>query len=470
MADIKATDLLNNTAASWWKDPCLRRNVLVAIVCYFGTFALGYDGSYMTGLQSMPSWNEFFDHPKGNKLGIISASSYLPTLVLSPVYPILCDRLGRRYSAIIGSVGIIIGAIIGALANGLAMLIVGRAIVGTAGFVMILGANLLVNEILHPRLRPIGSAFFLVFYYVGSMTSAWVTFGVIAGEWTDSWGWRLPTMLQAIGPAVITVGMWFCPESPRWLVAVGRREQAHRVLANQHANGKMDDALVLRQLQDIDEAIERERGEKLGLRSFLKTPGNRHRLIILLCTSVGAQLNGASVFSYYLAPVLRLVGVTDPKEQTAINGGLAIWNLIASSTGAIIVDKIGRRKLWLTSTIGMLLAFACLTGLSAGFESTKRESVGLSTVAFIFIAYGAYSLGWTPLYFLFIGTLSILLVLIWFKFVETRGLSLEEIPALFDGPKALATPQRGSYVQEDDEHKDGKAASEEHLEVARRSV
>lgn len=55
-------------------------------------------------------------------------------------------------------------------------------------------------------------------------------------------------------------------------------------------------------------------------------------------------------------------------------------------------------------------------------------------------------------------------------FVETRGLSLEEIPALFDGPKALATPQNGSYVQDDDEHKDGKAASEEHLEVARRSV
>ncbi|KAK4329671.1 Sugar transporter [Rhodotorula toruloides] len=55
---VMATHVLalpNNTASSWWKDPSLRRNVAVAFVCYWATFALGYDGSYMTGLQSMPA-------------------------------------------------------------------------------------------------------------------------------------------------------------------------------------------------------------------------------------------------------------------------------------------------------------------------------------------------------------------------------------------------------------------------------
>ncbi|GAA5874290.1 hypothetical protein JCM8547_007554 [Rhodosporidiobolus lusitaniae] len=467
--------LPNNTATSWWADRSLRKNVLAAIVCYFGTYSLGYDGSYMTGLQSMPTWTSYFDHPAGNKLGIISASSYLPSLILTPFYGWMADKFGRRFCAIFGGWIIIAGSLIGAFANGLAMLIVGRALVGTGGFVMIMGSNLLVNELLHPRLRPIGSAFFLVFYYVGSSLSAWVTFGIVASGWLDTdWSWRLPTLLQALGPAIVAVGTMFLPESPRWLVAKGRREDALRVLASHHSNGKLDDELVQQELIDMESAIERERQAQLGLMSFFKTKGNRHRLIILLATSVGAQLNGASVFSYYLAPVLRLVGLTKSQEQTGINAGLAMWNLVIATCGAAFVDRIGRRKLWLTSTIGMLISYCILTGCSAGFESTRKESMGLATVAFIFLSYGFYSLGWTPLpypyttevlpysmrasgiglfiwlknatlcftqwvnpiglaaggwkyYFLFVGTLTTLTVVIYFYFIETKGLTLEEV-------------------------------------------
>ncbi|GAA5898005.1 hypothetical protein JCM6882_003305 [Rhodosporidiobolus microsporus] len=464
------TSLPNNTASSWWKDPSLRKNVLAGVICYFGTYSLGYDGSYMTGLQSMPTWNEYFDHPKGNILGIISASSYLPSLILTPFYGWMADRFGRRFCAIFGGWIIVAGALIGAFANGLAMLIVGRAFVGTGGFVMIMGSNLIVNELLHPRLRPIGSAFFLVFYYVGSSVSAWVTFAIVASGWLDTdWSWRVPTLIQALGPAVVAIGTMFLPESPRWLVAKGRRADALRVLASHHSNGKEDDPLVQQELVDMEDAIAREREAKLGISSFFKTKGNRHRLIILLGTSVGAQLNGASVFSYYLAPVLRLVGITQAKEQTAINGGLAAWNLIVATTGATIVDRVGRRKLWLTSTIGMLVAFCILTGLSAGFSSTHKESMGLGTprldpsslpVAYttevlpysmrasglgLFIwlknatlvnPIGLAAGGW-KYYFLFIGTLAVLLVTIYFFFIETRGLSLEEITLLFDGDDAV---------------------------------
>ena len=126
-------------------------------------FALGYDGSYMNGLQSLPSWNAYFDNPAGNRLGIISASSYLPSLVLLPFYSLACDYFGRRPAAIVGSVGLVGGAILGALATNEGMLIAGRAIVGVFGSLIALATNLLCNEILHPRLRSVGAAFFLVF-------------------------------------------------------------------------------------------------------------------------------------------------------------------------------------------------------------------------------------------------------------------------------------------------------------------
>ncbi|BGP40506.1 hypothetical protein JCM10449v2_004468 [Rhodotorula kratochvilovae] len=468
-------DVPNNTADSWWKDPSLRRNMGAAIICYFGT--------YLNGLQSLQTWNDYFDTPSGNRLGLISASSYLPSLVLLPFYSLACDYFGRRPVAFAGSILLIGGAILGALATNEGMLIAGRAIVGVAGSLVALATNLLCNEVLHPRLRSVGAAFFLVFYYTGAIVSSWVAYGVILNEWTSDWSWRLPTLLQALGPTVIAVGAFFIPESPRWLLARGHREKAIRVLADHHANGDENDALVQHELEEIEEALAREKREKTGFRTFLSTKGNRHRFLIVLTTGTGSQANGVAVFSYYLAPALRLVGVTSALQQTGINAGMAIYNLGLAIVGAALVERVGRRPLWLASTAGMLVSYVCLIGLSAGFAQSANKSMGLATVAFMFLCYGCYDIAWTPLafsytteilpyslrasgmalfvwcqnaalslnqwinpigleaigwkyYFIFMATLIMYLVLIWFLFVETKGLALEEISLLFDHNEA----------------------------------
>lgn len=77
------------------------------------------------------------------------------------------------------------------------------------------------------------------------------------------------------------------------------------MLASHHANGDMDDPLVLYQIKEIEEALERGRRESVGLRTIIATPGNRKRLAIVVTVMLGSQLNGASLFTYYLAPVLR---------------------------------------------------------------------------------------------------------------------------------------------------------------------
>ncbi|GAA5848141.1 hypothetical protein JCM8547_004420 [Rhodosporidiobolus lusitaniae] len=478
----------NNTADSWWKDPSLRKNVGCAVVCYWGAFALGYDGSYLNGLQSLTTWNEAFDNPSGNRLGLISAISYLPSLALLPLYSISCDYLGRKITAYIGCIILFAGALIGTFAHEHtdSMLMAGRALVGIGGSLLTLSSNLLCNELLHPRLRSIGAAFFLVFYYVGSIVAAWTSYGVIAANMTGSWSWRLPTLLQVVGPAVVFFGTFFMPESPRWLISRGKREQAHQVLANQHANGKLDDELVLHEMDEIEEAIQREKVEKVGFSTFLKTKGNRHRLLLLATCATGSQGNGVAVFSYYLSPVLRLVGVTDPAQQTGINGGMQIWNLILACVGASLVERVGRRKLWLIATIGMCVSYIVLIGLSGGFANTNDKQVGLASVAFMFFCYGFYDIAWTPLaysysteilpfsmrasgmaffvwmqnatlcinqwvnpialdaagwkyYFIFLAALIVYIILIFFFFVETRGLSLEEVTLLFDRANETGT-------------------------------
>lgn len=146
---------------------------------------------------------------------------------------------------------------------------------------------------------------------------------------------------------------------------------------------------------------------------------------------------------------------------------------------AQFVDRIGRRPLWLISTGGMLLSYCVITALSASFAKTKTPSIGIAVVPFLFVFYGFYDIAWTiqcysytteilpynlrtkglaifvcvqnlalafntyvnPIalsaiawkyYTVYIGTLSLILVLIYFFFPEIKGLTLDEISVVFD--------------------------------------
>ena len=102
-------------------------------------------------------------------------------------------------------------------------------------------------------------------------------------------------------------------------------------------------------------------------------------------------MQGNSIISYYLAPVLELVGITDYGQISGINGGLAVWNLFLAYAGSLNAESVGRRRLFLISTIGMLASYIVITGLSGGFAATQSHSVGIAVVPFLFIYYGKAS-------------------------------------------------------------------------------
>ena len=81
-----------------------------------------------------------------------------------------------------------------------------------------------------------------------------------------------------------------------------------------------------------------------------------------------------------MTKVLDSVGVTDPKTQLNINGGLQIWNFIVAVTMCFFVDKIGRRKLFLMSTAGMLGCFIVWTICSERFSATQSPSAGRAVI------------------------------------------------------------------------------------------
>lgn len=191
------------------------------------------------------------------------------------------------------------------------------------------------------------------------------------------------------------------------------------------------------------------------------------------------------VVSYYLVLVLQSAGIEDVSQQTLINGCIQIWNLILAVAGAVSVDRLGRRKLFLASCAGMLVSYICITGLSGSFAKTGTKSVGLAVIPFLFLYYGAYDIAFTPLlfaypteiwpynlrskglattllstqlavgfnifvnpialaaisfwyYLVFVVLLIIITITVYFAYPETKGHSLEDMAVVFDGDNAAA--------------------------------
>lgn len=95
--------------------------------------------------------------------------------------------------------------------------------------------------------------------------------------------------------------------------------------------------------------------------------------------------------------MLDSVGITTTNEQTGINGGMSIWNLMCSICGVILADKIGRRALWLTAFIAMVFANVPLTISSAMYKEHEWQSAAYASVVFMFLYQAAFNIGCNPL-------------------------------------------------------------------------
>ncbi|KAE9393787.1 MFS general substrate transporter [Gymnopus androsaceus JB14] len=505
----------NNTHPQWWRDPGLRRNVFWIAILYFGFFTWGYSTALLNCLQPLPQFNHYFDNPSGGRLGLIYASQSLPTVILAPAIPWSNDILGRKRTISVASLIVISGTIVGTLARSTDMLIASRVVVGLALPFMSVACVCLVNEIAHPRLRGICATINSSMYFGGVVTVAWVTFGTL--HWPQSaisggtaysgeqWAWRLPILLQAFGPAILlcfnsaslipggilsysgTKAPFAVPESPRWLVARGYVSEAHSVLAQLHANGDMQDELVLGELGEIRSCLLKEKEESVGKgmwegwKDMWRTKGLRRRMLVVTIIGAGSQLKGTSAIASYITPILNLVGFVDPAKIGVINGCLTTCDFISAIIGALCVNSVGRRPLWIISTAGLLVCFAGMAALAAVFSHTSSMPAAYAFIAVLFILRVFNGMGWSPLthnypaeilpysirakalsyftfletsilafnlwlhpiafekigwkYFtVFVGVLSALLIAMWFLFIETRGRTIEQVSLLFDLP------------------------------------
>ncbi|KAI0139968.1 hexose transporter protein [Hypoxylon sp. NC0597] len=464
---------------TWWKRHNIRNLYFLLTIPLLGSWAEGYDGSMMNALQTSQEWQDFFNHPRGSLLAFYNLSFAIGALVAVFPFPwgaYFADHIGRRWGIVCGNIVTIIGAILQSAAQNFPMFVVSRILLGIGVTISQGNCPLLVTELAHTQHRAHVTAMYNSNWYFGSIIAAWVTFGTI--NINSSWAWRIPSMIQGAAAVIQISLIWLVPESPRYLINKDRHEEALEILKHYHGEGVMTDFVAAEYLEIKETlALEKEYSNR-GWAELFRTPGNRKRALICYIQGFFSQWCGNGLISYYLVPVLETIGITRNSEQAGLNGGLQIWNYIVALWAAFNIDRIGRRPMALGSTGAMIIIFTLWTVFSARYADTQDPGMAKGVLVMIFLFYTAFNCGWQGLviaypveilpyeirakglqltffgvstnvvnqyvnpvgiqnigwkfYIFYCVWLCVEFVVVYFLWVETKGVPLEEIAKLFD--------------------------------------
>lgn len=198
--------------------------------------------------------------------------------------------------------------------------------------------------------------------------------------------WRAMFASELVPGLLFLVLASLLPESPRWLVAAGRTDEARRVLNRIFATGAEEE------LAAIGQAIATDPCSRTSFKDLLNRR-YREPLMIAMALALFAQFSGINVVFYYGTSMLEAAGL---KSDGALSGMAVIGfcNMIFTIIAMVYIDRAGRRVLLQTGTLG---AIACLMGIGMSFQSGATAL--LVSLMCLFVAFFAFSLG--PIKFIF---------------------------------------------------------------------
>jgi MFS family permease len=348
----------------------------------------------MNGLNILPSYTDYFI--LNTTTTALNTASVWVGGAAAVFYARVPDLIGRKWALAVGAAITIIGAIIQAASQNVAMFVIARVIVGFGTGCTAVTVPVYLAETLPVKYRAWGLGLVYNCWYVGGLLAAGVTYGT--AKMDSTWAWRLPSLLQGIFSVLCITLLFFTPESARWLEQHGLHEDAIVALAQTHSNGAVDHPAVQLHMLEISQTLEFERDRKPYNVAQVMSDKNSLRRIFLACTvAVFCMLCGNNIVSYYLGGMLTQAGITNSTTQLEINIVLNAWCLLCALSGTFLCDIFGRKGMAVTSTFLCALFMFIIGALTKAFGASDNTSGIYGTVSAIFLFQGSYSIGWTPL-------------------------------------------------------------------------
>ncbi|CAD6442511.1 17e228d7-ecdf-468f-a12a-67f90c9af624 [Sclerotinia trifoliorum] len=303
---------------------------------------------------------------------LITSCTSLFALLISPLSGVLASSFGRKRVVLLADLAFVLGALIQAFTTTVWGMILGRSIVGLAVGAGSFVAPLYISELAPSMWRGRLVVLNVLFITLGQVVAYIVGWAFV--EWgTLETGWRWMVGLGALPALVQILVMLVMPETPRWLVQVGRVDEGRSVLNKVFGTGlemqKVVDAVlkgIVREVREEDEA-KRLRGmarknkgsedswisdAKDSWEELIGVGGNRRALIIACLLQGLQQLCGFNSLMYFSATIFTILGFSSP---TLTSLSVALTNFVLTCAALLLIDRIGRRRILLISIPIMIL-------------------------------------------------------------------------------------------------------------------
>jgi sugar porter (SP) family MFS transporter len=351
--------------------------VVAAAVAALGGFLFGFDTGIISGALL------FIKQEFGLSAGLqqlVVGSLLLAAVVGALLGGPISDAWGRKRTLILAALVFGVGALVASYSPNLAVLVVARVLLGLAIGIASMIVPVYIAEIAPPRVRGALVSLQQFMITVGIMVSYLVSY---AFSGSGAWRWMLGVGM--IPAAILFVGMLPLPESPRWLLAKDRRQDAlsvlHRIRHEEH-NPEAE-------LAEIEAVHKMQAG--VSYRDLFR-PSVRPALIVGVGIAFINQMVGVNAVIYYAPTILKDAGFSSSAAILATTG-VGILNMLVTLCALLLIDRVGRRPLLLVGISGVLLALIVLGAAYLLPGGPSGAGVLLVGGLLVYIASFAASLG-----------------------------------------------------------------------------
>ncbi|XP_039130467.1 sugar carrier protein A [Dioscorea cayenensis subsp. rotundata] len=380
--------------------------VMACVTAAIGGSIFGYDIGISGGVTSMdPFLEKFFpvvyrkknlgsknNYCKYDNQGLsaFTSSLYLAGLVASLFASPVTRKYGRRVSIICGGISFLVGATLNAAAQNLAMLLLGRIMLGVGIGFGNQAVPLYLSEMAPAHLRGALNMMFQLATTLGIFTANMINYGT---EKINPWGWRLSLGLAAVPAFLMTVGGFFLPETPNSLIERGLEEKGRRVLEKIRGTHDVD-----AEFQDMVEASELANSIKHPFRNIMERR-NRPQLVMAIFMPTFQILTGINSILFYAPVLFQSMGFGN---NASLYSSVMTGAVLASSTLVSIatVDRWGRRVLLIGGGIQMIICqviVAIILGVKFGNDKQLSKEFSIIVVVIICLFVAAFGWSWGPL-------------------------------------------------------------------------
>ena len=351
--------------------------ILVSCVATIGGFLFGFDSGVING--TVDGLRIAFDSA-GVGTGFNVASMLLGCAVGAFFAGRLADIYGRRTLLLVASVFFLVSAWGSGVSGSSLEFVIYRVLGGLAVGAASVMAPAYISEVTPARFRgamasvqQIAIIVGLFVAFISNYTLARFAGSSIQPLWLEFEAWRWMFWVEMLPAALFFVALLFIPESPRFLVANGRKESAQGVLERLFGA-----TAAAQKLKSIDESLAEDH-HRPRLTDLIDTGTGRLRRIVWIGIGLATfqQLVGINVVFYYGAVLWQSVGFSESDALliNVLSGGLSV---IACTATILLIDKIGRKPILMAGSIGMAIALAVVTFTFATSDVAANGELALS--------------------------------------------------------------------------------------------